>query len=418
MAELSDFAAHYESLRAEGIEIMAVSVDGVGEDPGSKDAARALADQAGWPFPVRLASDQAIDQLTQLDNSTFYFLLPLPVPTSFLLDRQGNVAAIYKGAITSERVIKDARLLDASPEEFEQAAAYFPGRNGLNYFQLHPLAFAAAYVEGEYYDDAKSHIEQFLAQRRMEDLRDPAANAAAGNLELVRSYQMLVAIARLAGKPQDEIAAYHELERLQTLPPAMVARVALLLASQKQIDEATRRVEALASAHSESAAVQDLVGSTYLRFGATRPAIDAFRRAVQLDEANVIFQYNLGTALQAAGDAAAAVETYESVLAKQPDMAAAANNLAWILACHPDKSIRSPEKARKLAELACQKTKYQEPSYLDTLAVAAAATGDFDIAIKFAEQSAQLYDAKKNSAAAGVRERLSGYRKGVAYVAP
>jgi peroxiredoxin/Flp pilus assembly protein TadD len=417
MAELSDFATQYESLRAEGIEIVAVSVDGVGEDPGSKDAARALVDQARWPFPVRLASDQAIDVLTQLDNSTFYFLLPLPVPTSFLMDRQGNVAAIYKGAITSEQVIKDARLLDAPPEEFEQAAAYFPGRNGLHYFQLHPLSFAAAYIEGEYYDDAKSHIEQFLAERRKQDLRDPTANAAVGNAEVVRSYQMLVAIARLAGKPQDEMAAYHELERLQTLPPAMVARVALLLANEQRMEEANRRVAALAAAHADSAAVLDLAGSTYLRLGATRSAIEAFRRAVQLEKTNALFQFNLGTALQAAGEAADAVETYESVLAKEPEMVAAANNLAWLLACHPDESIRRPQKARKLAELACQKTEFKEPAYLDTLAVSAAAEGDFDTAIKFAEQSVQLYDARNNAAADEVRERLSGYKKGVAYLA-
>jgi tetratricopeptide (TPR) repeat protein len=418
MVELGDFATHYQSLQAEGIDVVAVSVDGLGQDPGSRDAARALAQQAGWPFSVRLATEQAVERLTALDNATFYFQLPLPVPTSFLLDREGRVAAIYKGAITSEQVMKDARLLEAPLEEFERAAAFFPGRDGLRYFQLHPLNFAAAYVEGEYFDDAKSHIEQFLAQRKADDLRDPTANAAVGNTEIVRSYQMLVAIGRAAGKPRDEIAAYRELERLQTLPPAMAARQALLLASDKRMDEALERVAALAAAHADSAAVLDLAGNTYLRLGATRPAIEALRRAVQLDETNVMFRFNLGTALQAAGDAAAAVETYESVLAKEPEMVAAANNLAWILACHSDSSIRNPERARKLADLACQKTDYKEPAYLDTLAVAAAAGGDFDTAINMAQQAAELYDARKNAAAAGVRERLSGYRKGVAYIAP
>jgi peroxiredoxin/Tfp pilus assembly protein PilF len=418
MVELGDFAEHYESLRAEGIEVVAISVDGLGQDPGSRDAARGLAQQSGWPFPIRLATDQAIAQLTAVDNATFYFQLPLPVPTSFLLDRQGHVAAIYKGAISSEQLINDARLLASPPEEFEQAAAFFPGRDGLRYFQLHPLAFAAAYIEGEYYDDAKSHIEQFLAQRKKDDLRDPNANAAAGDKEIVRSYQILVAIARLAEKPLEEIAAYRELDRLQKLPPAMVARLALLLGSQKQLKEAMGHVDALASSHANSAAVLDLAGSTYLRLGATPQAIQALRRAVQLDETNVTYRFNLATALQAAGDAAAAVESYEFVLAKQPEMIAAANNLAWILACHPDEKLRNPDRARKLAELACQKTDYQEPAYLDTLAVAAAAGGDFKTAVQMAQQAAQLYDAKKSAAADGVRERLKGYRQGVPYIAP
>jgi tetratricopeptide (TPR) repeat protein len=418
MVELSDFATHYESLQAEGIEVVAVSVDGLGQDPGSREDARALARQAGWPFPVRLATEQAIEQLTALDNATFYFQLPLPVPTSFLLDREGHVAAIYKGAITSDEVMKDARLLEAPPKEFERAAAFFPGRDGFRYFQLHPLNFAAAYIEGEYYDDAKSHIEQFLAQRKADDLRDPTANAAVGNMEIVRSYQLLVAIARLAGKPHDEIAAYRELERLQTLPPAMVARLALLLGSEKRLDEATKRVAALVDAHADSANVLDLAGNTYLRLGATSVAIETLRRAVKLDETNVAYRFNLATALQADGEAAAAIKAYEFVLAEQPEMVAAANNLAWILACHSDARLRDPERARKLAELACQKTNYQEPSYLDTLAVAAAACGDFDTAIKTSEQAAALYDAKKNAAADSVRERISGYKKGVAYISP
>jgi tetratricopeptide (TPR) repeat protein len=418
MIELGDFATNYKSLQGEGIDVVAVSVDGLGQDPGSRDAARALAQQARWPFSVRLATQQAVEQLTMLDNATFYFQLPLPVPTSLLLDAQGHVAAIYKGAVTSDQVINDARLLDAPIEEFERAAAFFPGRDGLRYFQLHPLNFAAAYIEGEYLDDAKSHIEQFLAQRKKDDLRDPSKNAAVGNLEVVRSYQMLVAIARLVGKTQDEIAAYRELERLQTLPPAMVARVALLLASEKRPEEAKQRIAALADAHPDSAAVLDLVGSTYLRFGETTAAIEAFRRAVALDETNVMFRFNLATALQAAGEAAAAIEAYELVLAKQPEMVAAANNLAWILACHADAGLRNPEKARKLAELACQKSDYKEPAYLDTLAVAAAAGGDFDTAIKMAGQAAQLYEAKNNAASVEARERLSGYKKGVAYIAP
>ena len=79
---------------------------------------------------------------------------------------------------------------------------------------------------------------------------------------------------------------------------------------------------------------------------------------------------------QGAGQAAEAVTQYQQVLAAAPDMAAAANNLGWILACHPEPSLRNPAKARQLAEFACRKTDYQEPAYLDTLAVAAAASGD------------------------------------------
>ncbi len=301
MVELGDLAEHYESLRAEGIEVVAVSVDGLGQDPGSRDAARSLAQKAAWPFPVRLATDQSIEQLTELDNATFYFQLPLPVPTSFLLDREGNVAAIYKGAVTSEQVMNDARLLDAPPEEFERAAAFFPGRDGLRYFQLHPLNFAAAYIEGEYFDDAKSHIEQFLAQRKQDDLRDPTANAAAGNRRSCVPTRCWWP--SLDWQENDRtrlrlITNWNVFNRcLRRWLPAWLC----FWPAKIECEEATRRVEALADAHADSAAVLDLAGSTYLRLGANRPAIESFRRAVELDETNVMFRFNLATALQAAG---------------------------------------------------------------------------------------------------------------------
>jgi Flp pilus assembly protein TadD len=66
------------------------------------------------------------------------------------------------------------------------------------------------------------------------------------------------------------------------------------------------------------------------------------------------------------------------------------NNLAWLLAVHKDAEFHDPEQAVHLAERACQLTKYEDPSLLDTLATAYEAAGNFAQAAKTTEKIKQL----------------------------
>ena len=71
---------------------------------------------------------------------------------------------IYKGQVDVDQLATDAKLLDLGPSELIAAAMPLPGRNGLDYFAIHPIAFAEAYLEGGFYEDVRSVIAQWLAQ--------------------------------------------------------------------------------------------------------------------------------------------------------------------------------------------------------------------------------------------------------------
>ena len=67
-----------------------------------------------------------------------------------------------------------------------------------------------------------------------------------------------------------------------------------------------------------------------------------------------------------------------------PDWPAPLNDLAWILATHPDAKVRQPEEAIRLAECAAVLSDRRDPTILDTLAAGYAAAGRFPKAIETA----------------------------------
>ena len=99
-----------------------------------------------------------------------------------------------------------------------------------------------------------------------------------------------------------------------------------------------------------------------------------------------------------------------------PEGFAAAEHLAWILASHPDVTLRSPAEARLLADRLCQLTNRKNPAALDLLATAQAACGDFPTAIKTAGEALSLLG--ESPAATPVRERLAQFLAGKAWTAP
>jgi tetratricopeptide (TPR) repeat protein len=119
------------------------------------------------------------------------------------------------------------------------------------------------------------------------------------------------------------------------------------------------------------------------------------------------------------GRGSAATYHYREALRLQPALAQARNNLAWLLATHPDPQLRNGPEAIRLAEEACRQTESKDPVFLGTLAAAYAEAGRFADAVSMAEQARRLADA------AGLKqiverngELLQLYRAGQAYHQP
>jgi tetratricopeptide (TPR) repeat protein len=90
------------------------------------------------------------------------------------------------------------------------------------------------------------------------------------------------------------------------------------------------------------------------------------------------------------------------------------NLLAWIEATCPDSSVRDGKEAVSLAMKACELTRWQEPSWIDTLAAAYAESGDFQRAIEFQEQALRASNSPEPRQKA-MRERLALYKQSQPY---
>jgi len=148
----------------------------------------------------------------------------------------------------------------------------------------------------------------------------------------------------------------------------------------------------------------------------TEEAAAQFREAARLQPTNALAHYHLALIHQERKEMRAAVEQFRLALQAQPDWPESLNNLAWILAAHPDASLRNGAEAVTLAERACRLTNYKEPLLVGTLAAAYAEAGRFADAVRSGEQAHSLaLAAGQKEIAQRNQELLEIYRRGHPY---
>ena len=97
---------------------------------------------------------------------------PLPVPTSFLINTDGEVTAIYKGTVTVEQINEDIAHLHASPEQRRLRATPFKGRwltpRPANLF---PTGLADQMINENLLDEAIAYLAEFGGSDRNHPFR-------------------------------------------------------------------------------------------------------------------------------------------------------------------------------------------------------------------------------------------------------
>jgi len=119
----------------------------------------------------------------------------------------------------------------------------------------------------------------------------------------------------------------------------------------------------------------------------------------------------LGDTLEKSGDYTAALQFYRDHYERHPERIDIGNRLAWLMASHPDDSIRDGAAALRLAEQLSERSNYEDRNILDTLAAACAETGDYRRAIAVAGTALVLARKEDDDQhARAIERRLDGYR--------
>ena len=129
LAELEEWKDQSSKMKAAGIRVFTISVDAIDDnDQSSLTTARAMAGKLGLPFESGMATRELYTRLQQAHDWPFRRRIPMPVPTSFLIDGKGRLTAIYRGTVSASQVAADSGLFEISDSDLLKVSLPFMGQ--------------------------------------------------------------------------------------------------------------------------------------------------------------------------------------------------------------------------------------------------------------------------------------------------
>lgn len=307
--ELGELSREEPRLRAAGLDIIALAVDGLEGGAADPQTAQELLKRLSFPFASGMATVGLLEKLQIVNNKLFDRHRRLPLPTSILIDRRFRLAAIYKGPLEIDRVLADVRQLSLEGEALRRASLPFEGRwfSDPREFRLMPLAWDLL-VEGfledglEYASRNKSRLKSdpeyatLLARMGYELLERGQAEAAAEQYRAALEVEPRFTVARLnlaaalleQGQAKGALAEYRQALRHSPSDVRVHSALARLLATSPdgKIRDGAEAVHwgekaAEATGHGEPG-VLDALAAAYAEAGRFDDAIATARKAIKL----------------------------------------------------------------------------------------------------------------------------------------
>ncbi len=125
--ELNEFVERYDELKAAGIKVLALSIDDLQALPEARKKSAEMASRMNFSFDSGMATATLVGDFERMHKALIKLEQPLPMPTSFLIDRNGRLNTIYKGTVDVDTLLADADQKDLSLHERYVRSASFPG---------------------------------------------------------------------------------------------------------------------------------------------------------------------------------------------------------------------------------------------------------------------------------------------------
>jgi tetratricopeptide (TPR) repeat protein len=388
VVELAEWTGHADKLAASGLEVLAINVDEPEADrPQQKQTIGEFAAELGLPFTVGFGTQDLVVQFDVLQRSVQQRQRPLPVPSSFLIDAGGNLRIIYRGPVSPEQLVADAKLIEATPEEIVAASVPYSGKWLGHPVGTSPNTIAIKFVEGGFHEQTIRYIER-LNQTQFEN---PSYKKAEANV-------LLGAVYADQGKWKESSAAFRAALALDPHHRQSHIELAGVLVQLKEFEEAAEHYREALAARGNDPELRMKLGLALTEGGHVEQAVQELNESVSL-RPSALAQHHLGNAFVRLGKTGDAIDAFAAACELDDEFAPARNNLAWLLATTPDDSLRDGQRAVSIAAALCAHANNRTAGNLDTLAAAYAEANRFPDAI------ATLNEAIRLAKAAGDLER-------------
>jgi len=383
--ELEEWTRHEQEISSTGLSVLALHVDHPDIPSDSDESQQALWTQLKCNFARGVASDDLVRSLDLLQRGVLDRWRPLPVPSSFLLDANRRVVVIYKGPVAVEQLLADAELV-APDAAGKRIAAALPlgGRGFVDPTRVDPIPIAEQFIDHGLVRAAISFLHS--ATRDL----DPTTMSEFDKGEFADSKYVVGVLLREDKQPALARGAFEQAVQLNPRDIRARRELVKLMTAFGEFDAAAEQLRAGLVLDPKNVEMFSTLGTILLQQGRAREAIEQFARAIAVKPDDPFARLMLADAHCAAGEYAEGMTQYRLVLAGKPNWQPAANNLAWLLATHPDERLRDGSEALRLIESLIESTDAVQPNLLDTLAAAYAENNRFDEAAATAGKGVEL----------------------------
>jgi tetratricopeptide (TPR) repeat protein/peroxiredoxin len=331
----------FERLHSHGadqaLQLLTVNVDG----SATADRVTALAGEGHFSFPILRASDDVAGIYNIVCRHLFDRRRDLALPSSFLLNAEGEIVKLYQGPIDPDHLQQDVRNIPRTDAERIAKALPFAGLSDTAEFRRNYLTYGSVFFQREYWEQAEASFRLALGD-------DPSSAEALYGLGSIYLKQ---------GKTPEARASFEAATKAQASNPETLANawnnLGLLATREGRIAESITYFQAALELSPDHLVALENLGNAYRQQRRWDDARKVLEHAVAVGPEDPGANYSLGMVWAQLDNTDLARKHLEAALKFRPDYPEALNNLG-VLYLHTERRDEAVASFKKCIQVAPQ----------------------------------------------------------------